>query len=102
MTESTVLHWKQQFVNAFLGNFCCFLVVHNHRDHIAADDLADCSGFVWTDIVSLHFDGRCKQLRLFLELRTRGQVETYHTEDAVDFLAVNLSLMLNAFVSNLE
>ena len=44
-------------------------------------------------ISSVHFDGRCYQLRLFLELRTRGQVETYNTEDAVDFLAVNLSLI---------
>jgi hypothetical protein len=53
-------------------------------------------------MVSLYFDGRCYQLRLFLELRTRGQVETYDTGDAVEFLAVHLSLMVNAFVSHLE
>ena len=51
---------------------------------------------------SLHFDERCYQLRLFLEIRTRGQVQTYHTEDAVDFLPVHLSLRVNAFVSYLE
>jgi hypothetical protein len=42
-------------------------------------------------------DGRSYQLRLLLELRPRGQVETYHTENAVEFLAVHLFLMENAF-----
>jgi hypothetical protein len=48
-------------------------------------------------ITFLHFDGRCYQLRLCMELRPRDQVGTYHTENAVNFLAVYLSLMVNVF-----
>lgn len=45
MTDSTVLHWKQQFIKAFWEIFCCLLGAHSHRGHIAADDLADWSAF---------------------------------------------------------
>jgi hypothetical protein len=69
MTESKILHWKQQSVNAFWEIFAVFYESTITVAMSPPMTLLIAPGSVEL-ISSLNFDVRCYQLRLFLEIRS--------------------------------